>query len=43
MVIVYMRGCNPDKRQSVDPQRDGLMAVGVDERHIHRIPVTGTA
>jgi len=34
MLIGYMRVSSADDRQSVDLQRDALIAAGVDERNI---------
>ena len=34
MLIGYMRVSSVDDRQSVDLQRDALLAAGVDERHL---------
>ena len=36
MLIGYMRVSSADERQSVDLQRDALIAAGVDERHLHQ-------
>ena len=35
MLVGYMRVSSADDRQSVDLQRDALIAAGVDARHIH--------
>ncbi len=35
MLVGYMRVSSTDERQSVDLQRDALIAAGVDERHLH--------
>jgi DNA invertase Pin-like site-specific DNA recombinase len=35
MLVGYMRVSSADERQSVDLQRDALLAAGVDERHFH--------
>lgn len=35
MLVGYMRISTSDERQSVDLQRDALLAAGVDERHLH--------
>lgn len=35
MLVGYMRVSSADARQSVDLQRDALMAAGIDERHLH--------
>ena len=35
MLVGYMRVSSADDRQSVDLQRDALMAAGVDERHLY--------
>jgi DNA invertase Pin-like site-specific DNA recombinase len=42
MLIGYMRVSSVDDRQSVDLQRDALIAAGVDERHLHRDKASGT-
>ena len=36
MLVGYMRVSTSDERQSVDLQRDALVAAGVDERHLHQ-------
>jgi DNA invertase Pin-like site-specific DNA recombinase len=36
MLVGYMRVSSTDDRQSVDLQRDALIAAGVDERHLHQ-------
>ena len=41
MLIGYMRVSSADERQSVDLQRDALIAAGVDERHLHRDRASG--
>jgi DNA invertase Pin-like site-specific DNA recombinase len=35
MLVGYMRVSSADERQSVDLQRDALLAVGIDERHLY--------
>jgi DNA invertase Pin-like site-specific DNA recombinase len=35
MLVGYMRVSSTDDRQTVDLQRDALVAAGVDERHLH--------
>ena len=35
MLVGYMRVSSTDERQSVDLQRDALIAAGVDDRHLH--------
>lgn len=35
-VVSYMRVSTADERQSVDLQRDALVAAGVDARHLHQ-------
>jgi DNA invertase Pin-like site-specific DNA recombinase len=35
MLVGYLRVSSADERQSVDLQRDALLAAGVDERHLH--------
>ncbi len=44
MLVGYMRVSTADERQSVDLQRDALMAAGVDDRHYYQImpPDPGT-
>src|SRR4051794_29188200 len=42
MLIGYMRVSSADERQSVDLQRDALIAAGVDERHLHQDRASGT-
>ena len=42
MLVGYMRISTTDERQSVDLQRDALLAVGVDERHLHEDRASGT-
>src|SRR5580765_2183654 len=39
--VVYMRVSSADERQSVDLQRDALIAAGVDERHLHQDRASG--
>ncbi len=41
MLVGYMRVSTTDDRQSVDLQRDALLGVGVDERHIHKDRASG--
>ena len=41
MLVGYMRVSSADDRQSVDLQRDALIAVGVDERHLHTDRASG--
>jgi len=41
MLIGYMRVSTSDDRQSVDLQRDALIAAGVDERHLHQDKASG--
>ncbi len=41
MLVGYMRVSSADDRQSVDLQRDALLAAGVDERHLHRDKASG--
>jgi len=41
MLVGYMRVSSADDRQSVDLQRDALIAAGVDERHIHDDKASG--
>lgn len=41
MLIGYMRVSTADDRQSVDLQRDALVAAGVDERHLHHDKASG--
>ena len=41
MLIGYMRVSSADERQSVDLQRDALIAAGVDERHLHQDRASG--
>lgn len=42
MLVRYMRISSADERQSVDLQRDALIAAGVDERHLHQDKASGT-
>uniref|UniRef100_UPI00226A6E50 recombinase family protein n=1 Tax=Sphingomonas sp. GC_Shp_3 TaxID=2937383 RepID=UPI00226A6E50 len=35
MLVGYMRVSSADDRQTVDLQRDALVAAGVDHRHLH--------
>jgi len=41
MLVGYMRVSTADERQSVDLQRDALVAAGVDERHLHQNRASG--
>jgi DNA invertase Pin-like site-specific DNA recombinase len=41
MLVGYMRVSSADDRQSVDLQRDALVAAGVDERHLHKDKASG--
>ncbi len=41
MLVGYMRISTADERQSVDLQRDALLAAGVDERHLHEDRASG--
>lgn len=41
MMVGYMRVSSADDRQSVDLQRDALIAAGVDFRHIHTDKASG--
>src|SRR3954465_13021616 len=41
MLIGYMRVSSADERQSVDLQRDALIAAGVGERHLHQDRASG--
>lgn len=41
MLVGYMRVSSADDRQSVDLQRDALVAAGVDERHLHTDKASG--
>ena len=41
MLIGYMRVSSTDDRQTVDLQRDALIAAGVDERHLHQDKASG--
>lgn len=41
MLVGYMRVSTSDERQSVDLQRDALVAAGVDERHLHQDKASG--
>lgn len=41
MLVGYMRVSSADDRQSVDLQRDALVAAGVDERHLHHDKASG--
>ncbi len=42
MLVGYMRVSTADERQSVDLQRDALIAAGVDERHLHQDRASGS-
>jgi DNA invertase Pin-like site-specific DNA recombinase len=41
MLVGYMRVSSADERQSVDLQRDALIAAGVEERHLHQDRASG--
>ena len=41
MLVGYMRVSTADERQSVDLQRDALVAAGVDERLLHQDRASG--
>ncbi len=41
MLVGYMRVSSTDDRQSVDLQRDALLAAGVDGRHLHQDKASG--
>lgn len=41
MLIGYMRVLSADERQSVDLQRDALIAAGVGNRHLHQDEASG--
>ncbi|CAM5775556.1 DNA-invertase [Labrys miyagiensis] len=41
MLIGYMRVSSADDRQTVDLQRDALVAAGIDERHLHYDKASG--
>ena len=41
MLVGYMRVSSADDRQSVDLQRDALLAAGVDNRHLHQDKASG--
>lgn len=41
MLVGYMRVSSADDRQSVDLQRDALIAAGVDERHLYQDKASG--
>ena len=41
MFVGYMRVSTADDRQSVDLQRDALVAAGVDDRHLHQDRASG--
>jgi DNA invertase Pin-like site-specific DNA recombinase len=41
MLVGYMRPSSADERQSVDLQRDALIAAGVDERHLYQDKASG--
>lgn len=41
MLIGYMRVSTSDDRQSIDLQRDALIAAGVDKRHLHQDRASG--
>ena len=42
MLIGYMQVSMPNERQSVDVQRDALMAASVDERHHRQDQASGS-
>ncbi len=42
MLVGYMRVSSTDDRQSVDLQRDALIAAGVDEWHLHQDKASGS-
>ena len=42
MLVGYMRVSSADDRQTVDLQRDALLAAGVDARHIYTDKASGT-
>ncbi len=42
MLVGYMRVSSADDRQTVDLQRDALIAAGVDARHIHTDKASGS-
>ncbi len=41
MLVGYMRVSTADERQSVELQRDALLAASVDERHLHQDRASG--
>jgi DNA invertase Pin-like site-specific DNA recombinase len=41
MLVGYMRVSTAAERQSIDLQRDALLAAGVNERHLHEDRVSG--
>ncbi len=41
MLVGYMRVSTADERQSVNLQRDALVAAGVDVRHLHQDRASG--
>jgi len=41
MLVGYMRVSSADDRQTVDLQRDALIAAGVDDRHLHTDKASG--
>jgi DNA invertase Pin-like site-specific DNA recombinase len=41
MLVGYLRVSSADERQSLDLQRDALLAAGVDERHLHLDKASG--
>jgi DNA invertase Pin-like site-specific DNA recombinase len=41
MLVGYMRVSSADDRQSVDLQRDALVAAGIDERHLYSDKASG--
>ena len=42
MLVGYMRVSTTDERQSVDLQRDALLAAGVDDRHTYGDKASGS-
>jgi DNA invertase Pin-like site-specific DNA recombinase len=41
MLVGYMRVSSADDHQSVDLQRDALVAAGVDDRHLYKDKASG--
>jgi DNA invertase Pin-like site-specific DNA recombinase len=41
MFVGYMRASSADDRQSVDLQRDALIAADIDERHLYADKASG--